>query len=1683
MATTRHSDQSVGAMRNRRLRRLLATALLAVLAIGAGDWFAQRQPPVGQQFEPAPPENGLIDWLKRPMEVNRHARVVGESFGRRISSVFFDAAGKRGWAVGDGILATTDGGASWSLQNDGAQSWLNSVTFARDGQHGWAVGNHGVVLATGDGGAHWQESRTDNAREWLTSVTFPGDDQHGWAVRSDGGILATRDGGASWTVTNKTAGSQCAHPADGMPGLASLAFNADGQHGWAVGDGGTVLVTTDGGACWERGVDPSGANLAGVSFAANARDGWAVGSLGTMLVTHDGGRSWTAPAADAIQWTAPDAPGAAAPDLVAVSLSADGQRGWAVGSHGAILVTADGGASWARKPSQSDAAFASVSMAGDGKHGWVASEDSLLATDDGGDTWTPQLSNARGWFAGVSFAADGQRGWAVGNHGMLLATTDGGASWTPQASHIRSWLYGVTFAADALHGWAVGDDGSILRTLDGGASWLRWNDELHVATVDHGKAWREESAKPRCVEIPLDDGQAPADGGACKPANAGRSHAAPGAPEARVSLTGVRFAADGRRGWAVGYKGTILATSDGGRSWTLQPSGTEEWLHGLTFAPDARHGWAVGNGGSILGTSDGGASWTAQPIFWPRPAGPKAAPGRADARSDPDPAPRLYGITFANDARHGWAVGSGGSIFATDDGGASWTPQTSGTEHWLTSVSFADDARHGWAVGYLGTILATDDGGALWTRQTSNSDADLMNVSFASDARHGWASGGGGTLLGTSDGGASWHPIAPYARYPARWFFVLVALCVAGLVAVQAFDHMSSAIRSVILAHAVDDEPINDGRADCLDFAPIVNALASFLRHDATRPPLALAITARWGRGKSSMMRMLRARLGAEGCTTIWFNAWHHQKDGVALAALLGVLQHDATPPLLTPAGLRFRLKLLWLRWRRAPVASTLPALAGLVVLFGAPVVLASSLLLPKESFRFLANLGAALAEGLAGNQASEQMFAGNWAGFFKLSIGMLGSEPSRVLLPLAAVAVGGGSLAYLFLYMLRSFPERPGVLLATAGKDFSTRQANEQTSFRQRFRENFRDVCEALQPGALTVFIDDLDRCTPDACADVLEAVNFLVTSGRCFVVLGIAREIVETQLAKQFGDLGPLIADFDLVRNLNPSQRRATDAKPGPHDVTRKQLEHAQAYLRKLIQIDIPVPLLAHDGAAALLSAASNSAAQRAATRTMFLRGLLGGGQWCLRAAALCWLLWWAQSQGLDWLATRRAEETAHQAAIREQLRVHENVELQRLVTYVEYLRGWGASNPAPPPLPRPEPGVAVAPQKPLSREAVAGLREEHAARIKQAERNLKQMEERLDRLALTSLHGPFALFSERDAEVSALNREVLDWIDADRAYAAHLANYEEALGIAKSKPDTAPAIKPEAGPGNKDADSLTLPVHLLAGVDAGAAPDDATQSHPAADDRRPRELPAFTARRAADLYPRVLPIALVLLIVAVQAWRIGRQSPRVRARERYVEALHVWQTLLLTDRQLRSPRETKRLMNLSRYATVRLNPALYHRETATEALVRLLSRADAGRDAPPAVGETIVVALTALYLSRPGWLEDKDLRVYLQRPLAFLCDRLGAFTADAAGPDDGAAAPAATSELVQALRRQIDAITRAMDEARALGEAGWSEDDVKRFIDAVSEFGIGDAPRATPARAAHEELADQPTIGLAG
>jgi len=306
---------------------------------------------------------------------------------------------------------------------------------------------------------------------------------HGWAVGEYGTILATTDGGAAWSSQRS-----------GTTEILSGAAFSDATHGWVVGNdydtgAGVILATTDGGATWSgQGAGWKRTDLLGVAVADDSH-GWVVGrsfegasskSSGLIVTTTDGGATWSATRSKGVD------------EFTGIAFS-DATRGWVIGTSyrkatetwaSVILATTDGGVTW-RKQYSIREYFVDIAF-GDASHGWAVTADgTILATTDGGSTWRKRRSLGDELLSGVA-CSDATRCWAVGadsgtGAGVILATADGGATWSKQRSGSHDDLLGVAFS-DATHGWVVGDlydqaygsdIGVILATTDGGVSWSR----------------------------------------------------------------------------------------------------------------------------------------------------------------------------------------------------------------------------------------------------------------------------------------------------------------------------------------------------------------------------------------------------------------------------------------------------------------------------------------------------------------------------------------------------------------------------------------------------------------------------------------------------------------------------------------------------------------------------------------------------------------------------------------------------------------------------------------------------------------------------------------------------------------------------------------------------------------------------------------------------------------------------------------------------------------------------------------------------------------------------------------------------------------------------------------------------------------------------------------------------------
>ncbi|MCK4350345.1 MAG: M20/M25/M40 family metallo-hydrolase, partial [Candidatus Krumholzibacteria bacterium] len=187
-------------------------------------------------------------------------------------------------------------------------------------------------------------------------------------------------------------------------------------------------------------------------------------------------------------------------------------------------------------------------------------------------------------------------------------------------------------------------------------------------------------------------------------------------------------------GLSGGGFGAVFGSSDGGRTWVEEHSGSQVLtLHTITMSGD--RGIAAGSSGTVvLAISVFGE------VYW----------------SSLDPAMFGYRSIFGSASSgegHFWLAGTGGLLYEMEDSGADWV------SHDLTATTFHDidfyDSRRGVVVGNQ-IVFYTVNGGDTWTEAAV--DVELRCVRMADSLRV-LAGGIVGSIWISEDGGASWNEL------------------------------------------------------------------------------------------------------------------------------------------------------------------------------------------------------------------------------------------------------------------------------------------------------------------------------------------------------------------------------------------------------------------------------------------------------------------------------------------------------------------------------------------------------------------------------------------------------------------------------------------------------------------------------------------------------------------------------------------------------------------------------------------------------------------------------------------------------------------------------------------------------------------------------------------------------------
>jgi photosystem II stability/assembly factor-like uncharacterized protein len=225
---------------------------------------------------------------------------------------------------------------------------------------------------------------------------------------------------------------------------------------------------------------------------------------------------------------------------------------------------------------------------------------------------------------------------------------------------------------------------------------------------------------------------------------------------------------------AVGPRGHIVVTADGGQTWTQAKVPVSSDLTAVWFASPTL-GWAVGHDGVVLNSTDGGATWTKQMdgrvaneltlkdiqarlAATPDSEELKALEAEAQRDVEMGPDKPFLDVWFENETT-GFIVGAYNLIFATTDGGKTWQSWFDRVPNpqFMSLYSIRPAAGGVFIAGEQGTFFRLDREAMKFVAVPVDYVGSLFGVVDAGDAVLTY--GIKGKVFRSADAGKSWVPV------------------------------------------------------------------------------------------------------------------------------------------------------------------------------------------------------------------------------------------------------------------------------------------------------------------------------------------------------------------------------------------------------------------------------------------------------------------------------------------------------------------------------------------------------------------------------------------------------------------------------------------------------------------------------------------------------------------------------------------------------------------------------------------------------------------------------------------------------------------------------------------------------------------------------------------------------------
>ncbi|MCX6158134.1 MAG: YCF48-related protein [Ignavibacteriae bacterium] len=479
------------------------------------------------------------------------------------------------------------------------------------------------------------------------------------------------------------------------------------QTGWAAGNNGLILNTTNGGLNFSQQYSPSKANFKKV-FILDSLTSYTLDDSSRIYKTSNGGTDWIFNSSFNF--------------LINDVYFLNQSTGFEAAETG-IGITSNGGANWSFVSPDNSSVYNyfKVSFV-NSQTGFVSALNLtnnysyIFKTTNAGNNWTWYNTTIDAFEINSMCFLNPQTGWCAGSRFEYLyamKTSNGGINWTESHSSVSSQKPDNIYFGDVNTGY-ITTPYRIIKSTNGGSNWF-----THITGGEYQSSYFMNNSSYYLAD------------------NHSRIFKTTDAGNTFDTLLGKHNSSllkiqsiDGNKLWSSGLNSYNWKTTNGGANWVFDNLSTLLNIHYTTFT-DVNTGFALAGRGSVYKTTNFGNNWTSSFEY----------------------ASEVFSFCYLN-SQTLWAFADQ-SIFKTTNSGVNWITFTNPGN--ITKAVFFDEQNgFGSNSSYL---FRTSNSGVNWTQ----SSQDLINDYSFINAQTGWTTSGADTMTvirRTTNGGLNWTQLS-----------------------------------------------------------------------------------------------------------------------------------------------------------------------------------------------------------------------------------------------------------------------------------------------------------------------------------------------------------------------------------------------------------------------------------------------------------------------------------------------------------------------------------------------------------------------------------------------------------------------------------------------------------------------------------------------------------------------------------------------------------------------------------------------------------------------------------------------------------------------------------------------------------------------------------------------------------